>query len=446
MPINSHEGFPADFLWGASTAAYQIEGAVAEDGRGPSIWDSFTKQPGKVLGGDSGDVACDHYHRYKEDIDLVADLGASAYRFSLAWPRLFPAGSAERNERGFDFYKRLIDYVRSKGLKTMVTLYHWDLPQSLEDAGGWLNRDTAFRYRDMAAACFAAFGESVDYWTTFNEPHISALLGYQLGFHAPGIVDKTGRNQFLAGHTLLLGHGLAVQAYRDSGLKAPIGIVLNMGPNHPLTPADAEVARFANETSCYWYADAVAKGAYPEAASAQLRRAGIFPSNVQDADMGLISSKIDYIGVNYYSSHLVKAASGPIGFEVVPTDKPKTEMEWDITPEAFHELFLGLAKRYPGMPLYVTENGAAFKDEVEGDRVHDPKRVDYLRRHFEAARSFIAAGVPLKGYMVWSLLDNFEWAMGYSKRFGIVYVDYATQRRIPKDSYYFMRDYIQGKA
>jgi beta-glucosidase len=434
--------FPPGFVWGAATAAYQIEGAAAEDGRGPSIWDTFSRTPGKVLGGDTGDVACDHYHRYREDVAILADLGVTSYRFSLSWPRLQPSGRGPVNPAGLDFYKRLVDELLARGISPWVTLYHWDLPQPLEDAGGWPERDTALRFADYSAAVHDKLRDRVGIWTTLNEPWCSAFLGYAGGEHAPGRTEPAAA--LAAAHHLLLGHGLATRAMRSQDPRGTYGITLNLAQVDPATPssADAAAARRVDAVSNRVFLDPLFRGAYPS----DLRQdvaAVTDMAFVRPGDEAEIAAPLDVLGINYYRRTVVSATPGErpsavwVGSEdvaEVPQGLPVTSMDWEIDPSGLYDLLRRVAADYGPVPLYVTENGAAFADVLADGTVADPDRVEYLDRHLRAAARAIEDGVDLRGYFVWSLLDNFEWAYGYSQRFGIVYVDYATQRRIPKDS------------
>ncbi|RFU22169.1 GH1 family beta-glucosidase [Geodermatophilus marinus] len=436
--------FPPGFVFGAATAAYQIEGSVDADGRGPSIWDTFSHTPGRTVRGDTGDVATDHYRRYREDVALMADLGLSAYRFSVAWPRVLPTGAGRVEQRGLDFYRRLVDELLAAGVEPWLTLYHWDLPQGLQDRGGWADRDTAERFADYAAVVVEALGDRVQHWSTLNEPMCSALLGHRSGQHAPGLQDPVAASR--AVHHLLLGHGLAAGRLRAAGVGS-LGITLNFTPTHPATdaPADREAARLLDGQQNRVFLDAVVRGAYPEDVVADLAAAGA-PLPVRGGDLEVIAAPLDWLGVNYYFEQTVRAGTRPpekgetsfIGGEgVVELDPegPTTTMGWGISPGAFTRLLQWLGERAPDLPLVVTENGSAWPDEVDGEgHVHDPERVDFLVRHLAAVVDAIDAGVDVRGYFAWSLMDNFEWARGYAQRFGLVHVDYPTQRRTVKDS------------
>jgi beta-glucosidase len=450
------DDLPADFLFGVATAAYQIEGAAAEDGRGPSIWDTFAHTPGKVRGGDTGDVACDHYHRYREDVKLMADLGVRAYRFSVAWPRVQPSGRGPANPAGLDFYRRLVDELLAHGIQPWLTLYHWDLPQPLEDAGGWPVRDTAGRFAEYAQLVHAALGDRVRHWTTLNEPWCSAFLGYGSGAHAPGRQEPASAVR--AAHHLMLGHGLAVQALRAADPDAQVGVTLNLYAVSPQTGSaeDAEAARRIDGLANRFFLDPVLLGRYPADVVEDLRKVSDF-GHVREGDLATVSTPLSMLGINYYSRYVVAAPDGrdePSEYWRRPSDWPGSEhvrfvhrglpvtaMNWEIDPPGLVEVLCRVATEYPRLPLYITENGAAFADEPGPDgTVDDPDRVAYLAEHVAACQRAIRMGVPLRGYFAWSLLDNFEWAWGYSRRFGLVYVDYATQQRIPKRSAYWFRD------
>jgi beta-glucosidase len=462
--------FPDGFVWGAATAAYQIEGAVAEDGRTPSIWDTFSHTPGKVRDGDTGDVADDHYHLFRADVALMAQLGLTAYRFSVAWPRITPQVTADAigpvNEAGLAFYSALVDELLAAGIAPTVTLYHWDLPQALEDAGGWTNRATADRFGEYAAIVAAALGDRVQVFTTLNEPFCSAYLGYASGVHAPGRTDDAAA--LAAVHHLNLAHGRAVAAIRDAAPDARLSITLNLAWVRPETDSapDAEAARRIDGLQNRVFLDPILHGRYP--ADVQADTAAVTDwSFVQPGDLEVISAPIDVLGVNYYSPTIVRhwtrerpresadghddgrarpwVAADDVEF---PTQHgARTAMGWSIDPRGLTEVLLRVAAEQPGLELMVTENGAAFADVPEPDgRVPDPERVAYLREHLAAVHAAIAAGAPVTGYYVWSLLDNFEWAHGYSKRFGIVSVDYATQRRTPKDSAHFYASTARSNA
>src|SRR5579875_68813 len=435
--------FPADFLWGAATASYQVEGATREDGRGVSIWDQFTAIPGNVQRGENGDIAADHYHRMPEDVALMAELGLNAYRFSIAWPRILPQGTGTVNERGLDFYDRLVDALLERGITPFVTLYHWDLQLALHEQNGWVNRETAFAFADFAEVVAQRLADRVDNWTTLNEPWCSAYLGYETGVHAPGIRDKQAA--YTAAHHLLLAHGLALsrlQAYRRRSTQ--LGITLNLAPVYPANN-DLETlhaVELADKMSNRWFLDPIFRGKYPEGL---FDDAGIVQPPIQDRDLAIIATPIDFLGVNNYSRSLIRARVAENGsgeavardYEHIAAepDSLYTAMGWEVYPQALTDVLVRVYRDYAPRSIIVTENGAAFADHWDGDgSVSDPQRLHYLSEHLQALGKARIQGVPIRGYFVWSLLDNFEWAEGYSKRFGIVYVDYPTQRRIIKDS------------
>jgi beta-glucosidase len=445
---------PTGFVWGAATAAYQIEGASTEDGRGPSIWDTFSHRPGTVRGGGTGDVAVDHYHRYRADVGLMAELGLSAYRFSVAWPRIQPSGRGPAEPRGLDFYRRLVDELLEHGVEPWLTLYHWDLPQALEDAGGWPARDTAYRFADYAATVHGALGDRVRTWTTLNEPWCSAFLGYASGEHAPGRQEPAASVR--AAHHLLLGHGLATAALRAGGPDPRVAISLNLYGVEPATAADADAARRIDGLQNRLFLDPVLRGTYPADVVADLAAVTGF-EHVRDGDLATISAPLDALGINYYSRFVVRDGAGrpggrpgpaggsrllaspypgvpaTIGFD--PGGPDRTVMDWEIHAAGLTAVLARVGTDYDAPPLYVTENGAAFADVLTPDgRVHDRERTAYLAAHLEACLAAVAAGVDLRGYFAWTFLDNFEWAWGYDMRFGLVHVDFPTQRRVLKDS------------
>ncbi|MFW6368525.1 MAG: GH1 family beta-glucosidase [Spirochaetota bacterium] len=436
--------FPEGFVWGTATASYQVEGAVNEDGRGVSIWDTFSRTPGKVVHGHTGDIACDQYHRYPEDIDLMRELGTDAYRFSIAWPRVFPQGRGTMNPAGFDYYNRLVDALLEAGIQPVPTLYHWDLPQTLEDAGGWPERDTAYAFEEYAHACFDALGDRVRMWITLNEPLCSSILGYLQGIHAPGIQDMG--KAISAIHHLNLAHGLALKAFREGNFRGRIGTTLNTQTPRPATrrEEDVQAADRAADLKTRMFLDPVLGKGYPQ------RFLEAYPDAhvpVKDGDLEIIAGDIDFLGVNYYTeSAVAHDPTHPEGFREVSQYQEKTDMGWPITPDGLYRHLNWLHAHTGGLPMYVTENGCAMPDHLneDGTRVHDKDRIDFLRAYFRACADAIRDGVNLQGYFLWSFIDNFEWAYGYTKRFGLVYCDYTDRRRIPKDSYYFYRDVIAG--
>jgi beta-glucosidase len=430
--------FPVGFRFGVAMAAYQIEGAVSEDGRGVSIWDTFCRRPGAVAGGDTGDVACDHYHRWREDLDLMAALGVESYRFSISWTRVQPDGRGAVNPAGVDFYRRLCEGLRERGIEPVATLYHWDLPQARQAAGGWAARDTAERFAEYAGLMGDALGDVVDAWITHNEPWVVAFLGHAEGVKAPGIRDWP--TALRASHHLLLSHGWAVEALRGK----PVGITLNLAP---VRSDDAAAALRMDGYLNRWFLDPVFRGRYPEDMVAHYERRYGPLDVVRSGDLEAISRRIDFLGVNYYFPQRVRPdpARQPLELSAVVPPPPTTAMGWEVDPGGLHELLGRVRRDYGDVPIYITENGAAFEDgPVVNGTLEDPRRVDYLRSHLGALARAVADGVDVRRYFAWSMLDNFEWEHGYSKRFGLVYVDYSTQRRVPKRSALWYRDYIAG--
>jgi beta-glucosidase len=454
--------FPPGFSWGAATAAYQIEGATAADGRGPSVWDTFSHTPGKVRGGDTGDIACDSYHRYAEDADLIKSLGLSAYRFSISWPRILPVGEGGKgavNQAGLDYYKRLLDTLSERGISSSATLFHWDTPQALQDKGGWASRDTALRFAEYAAIVGEALGDRVSKWITVNEPHVVAHVGHRIGVHAPGLTDDAVAAAVT--HHLLLGHGLAASALRaviPAGRE--VGLSLSLSPVRLDRDAPEDLqhaARVIDASTNGLFLDPLLYGRYPEHALAEV----LPPAHlIHDGDLETIKAPLDFLGVNYYRpTHLrhgepgrllvgESAAPGLDGIvQFDPVELEQTNMGWLIDPEGLYELLLRLSKDAPGLPLYITENGRAAEDYRGTDgAVNDLERIKFLHQHLHAAARAVTDGANLAGFYVWSLLDNFEWAYGYQKRFGIVYVDFATQDRVPKASAGFYAGVVRANA
>jgi beta-glucosidase len=447
--LTSSIRFPEGFAWGTATAAYQIEGAVGEDGRGPSIRDAFCRRPGAIRHGHTGDVACDHYHRYAEDAALAGALGARFYRFSLAWPRLIPDGREAINPAGLAFYERLLDELERHGVEPWVTLYHWDLPLALQRAGGWPVRETALRFADYAAAVQERLRDRVRYWTTLNEPFNSAFTAYASGEHAPGVRDPGAA--VAAGHHLLLAHGLATARIREQDPRAQVGISLILTPFAPLcdTPEDHEAARRLDGRQNRFFLEPLLRGRYSDDVLDELRRFGL-PERIADGDLATISAPIDFLGVNYYRRSCVRRGSGGAarfvgcdGAEIVDTGLPRTTMGWPIDPDGLHELLTRLDSDFDLPPVYITENGAAFPDRMSRDgRVDDGDRIDFLAAHLRAVHRAMREGVDVRGYFVWSLLDNFEWALGYEQRFGLIHVDYDTLERTPKASANWFREVV----
>jgi beta-glucosidase len=427
--------FPAGFAWGAATAAYQIEGAVHEDGRGTSIWDTFAHAPGRTLNGETGDVACDHYHRWQHDIGLMKELGLKAYRFSIAWPRILPSGRGQINQAGLDFYDRLVDGLMAAGIAPYVTLYHWDLPQALQDQGGWQNRDTCNAFADYAQVVAERLGDRVHHWITHNEPLVVAFFGHYMGFHPPAVTDPAAASQ--VAHHLLLSHGMAVPVLRAAG--GQVGITLVLQPVYPASSSEADLAVARREETIWqkWFMDPLFKGAY---SLDDMALAGLPAPNVQAGDMELIAQPMDFLGVNYYSRNIARGTASSDGIQ---EEAEHSTMGWEVYPDGLRVLLELVQQRYAPKAIYITENGIAVEDTLRADgTVEDEARQRYLQRHFAAAHQAMQAGVPLRGYFVWSLMDNYEWTFGYSQRFGIIYTDYATQERYIKQSGYFYQGVI----
>ncbi len=437
--------FPPDFLWGAATSAYQVEGAAHEDGRGLSTWDRFSATPGATYQGQTGEISVDHYHRMEEDVALMGELNLSAYRFSISWPRILPQGTGSINERGLDFYDRLVDALLARGIRPLATLYHWDLPIALQDLGGWVNRDTAYAFADYAEVVANRLGDRVNWWLTHNEPWCSSYLSYALGAHAPGLHDQ--QLAIEVGHHVLLSHGLAVPRMRAHlSDQAQVGIAIDFYPAYAADdrPETLLAVQRADTFRNRWFLDPVFRGSYPENLFTDL---GVAPPTIHEGDLDIISTPIDFLGVNYYSRMVVQEPS-----DSTPKAKPSvhadsyeaidripgsayTEMGWETFPDGLANILMRIHHEYAPRAMAVTESGAAFDDHLDSDGgVHDQQRIDYLNAHIQTVAQVIRQGAPIKGYFVWSLMDNFEWAEGYRKRFGLIYVDYATQRRVIKDS------------
>ncbi|MCA9684333.1 MAG: beta-glucosidase [Myxococcales bacterium] len=446
--MTTAQPFPQDFIWGVATSCYQIEGAAEEDGRGESIWDRFAKTPGKVIDGSNGDVACDHYHRFADDVALMKSLKVPAYRFSIAWPRIIPAGRGPINQKGLDFYARLVDALLEAGIRPFATLYHWDLPQALEDEGGWSRRSTAEAFVPYVEAVLDRLGDRVSDWITHNEPWCASMLGYERGIHAPGVVDK-GR-AIAASHHLLLSHGWAMAAIRAKCPRAQAGITLNLGPMLPASEsaADHDAARHADGHFNRWFLDPVHGRGYPDDMVRDYVALGALPAAgmtmVQPGDLEAIAAKADFLGVNYYnrsifrSEAIPEADNEPVVRSLAPASE-WTEMGWEVYPPGLHQTLMRVHLHYGPRKMYVTENGCSYSTGPDAQgRVADSRRVAFFRDHLLAARRAIADGAPLAGYFAWSLMDNYEWERGYGQRFGIVHVDYETQVRTPKDSAAFL--------
>ncbi len=444
--------FPPAFEWGTATSSYQIEGAVHEDGRGESIWDRFSHTPGKIEDRSTGDVACDHYHLWRDDIALMKDLGLRAYRFSIAWPRILPTGRRQVNQAGIDFYSRLVDGLLEAGIAPFATLYHWDLPQTLQDAGGWPARSTAEAFVEYADVISRALGDRVKRWITHNEPWCASMLSYQVGEHAPGLNDWPAA--LAAAHHLLLSHGWAVPVLRRNSPDSEVGITMNFTPATPASSSAEDIAasRYFDGYFNRWFVEPVYRGAYPDDMIAAYTTEGHIsadgPNFIHSGDLKAISAPIDFLGVNYYSRAVISRwGDGKPEVLLGLSGVERTEMGWEVYPDGLYELLTRLHTDYSPAKMYITENGASYSDGPDpAGRIRDERRLNYLRDHFAAAKRAIDAGIPLAGYFVWSLMDNFEWAKGYTQRFGIVWVDYPTQKRLPKDSALWYRQVIADNA
>ena len=438
--------FPENFAWGAATASYQIEGAWNDNGKGESIWDRFSHTPGKVENGDTGDIACDHYHRWQEDIVLMKEIGLKAYRLSIAWPRILPSGRGEVNQAGIDFYSQLVDALLEAGIEPFVTLYHWDLPQALQDEGGWPKRKIVDAFVEYADLVSRVLGDRVKNWITLNEPWVSAFVGHEEGRHAPGIKDM--HTAVAASHHLLLSHGLAVPKIRENSPDANVGITLNLSPHEPASPSifDRKATIWGDGYLNRFFLDPLVGRGYPQD---MVNNFGSAMEFAQRDDLDTIAVPIDFLGVNYYTRKIARS-------EVVSEEENEpctvfrgdeiTEMDWEVYPEGLYNLLGRMHFDYNFPAIYITENGAAFKDQVVNDEVDDPQRLSYIKRHLKQVHRAIEVGVPVKGYFVWSLMDNFEWAHGYTKRFGLIYIDYETQQRIPKSSAKWYAQVIRANA
>jgi beta-glucosidase len=448
--------FPEGFLWGAATSCYQIEGGFDEDGRGESIWDRFCRTPGKVEGGATGDVACDHYHRWREDVRLMKDLGIKGYRFSVAWPRVLPEGRGNVNQKGLDFYSRLVDALLEADIVPFVTLFHWDLPQRLQDEGGWPRRSTAEAFVGYADAVARSLGDRVKNWITHNEPWCASLLSHQIGRHAPGLMDWPAA--LAASHHLLLSHGWSVPVLRSGSHDSRVGITLNLTPAEPASPsrADRDACRHFDGYFNRWFLDPVHGRRYPSDMLADYASDGRLPKDwdrlAAPGDLEAIAEPTDFLGVNYYNRAVVRSESVPEAKNLPRTvfmapESEWTEMGWEVYPDGLYRILCRVHFEYGPRSLYITENGASWSDGPGSDgRIRDERRRVFVQEHLRAARRAMAAGVPLDGYFVWSLMDNFEWERGYAQRFGVVWVDYETQRRIPKDSALWYRRVIESNS
>jgi beta-glucosidase len=449
--MTSH-AFPDDFLWGVATSAQQIEGGIHEGGRGESIWDRFAATPGQIEDGSDASVACDHYHRWRQDIDLMQALGIGAYRLSIAWPRILPAGRGVINEAGLDFYDELVDALVEAGIRPFVTLYHWDLPQVLQDRGGWAARETVDAFVEFSDAVSRRLGDRVRHWVTHNEPWCITTLGHEQGHHAPGHRDPT--EALRVGHHLLLSHGRAIEVLRGNAPGAEVGIVLNLMPVRPASSSepDRDAARRLDGSFNRWFLDPLFRGRYPDDVIAdRVRRGHLVRAElpfVEDGDLQIIATPIDYLGVNYYSRAVVRADGDgePVGVPMVPEEE-LTDMGWEVYAPGLYDTLIHVSREYRPAKIYITESGVAYGDSPDAKgRVTDTRRIAFLRDHMLAAHRAIADGVPLHGYFVWSLLDNFEWGQGYAKRFGLHWVDYTSLERLPKDSAFWYRNVVAANA
>jgi beta-glucosidase len=434
--LSRAHSFPADFVWGVATSSFQIEGAAHADGKGPSIWDSFCEVPGAIADASNGLVACEHYDRWQEDVDLIASLGVNAYRFSISWPRVQPLGHGAFNEAGLNFYAQLVDALLAKGIAPYVTLNHWDLPQALQDQGGWANRDTVQHFVNYASEIFKRLGNRVAAYTTHNEPWVIAVLGHESGIFAPGLKSRATAVQ--VSHHLLLSHGMTLQALRAQGCSVPLGIVLNLSPTVPATDsaADQAQARLEDGRLLRWYMDPIFNKGYPQDVMNDL---GAQAPHIEPGDLDIIATPMDYLGVNYYTRSVVSADGS---WKPQNSGLPMNDMDWEIYPQGLTQLLVRMHQDYPLPPIYITENGGAFPDALQDGQVNDQDRIRYIDEHIDALAQAMAQGVQVHGYMVWSLMDNFEWASGYAKRFGIVHVDYASQKRTFKASAQWYQNFL----
>lgn len=440
--------FPKDFIWGSATASYQVEGAFDEDGKGESVWDRFSHSPGKIQNNDTGDIACDHYHRYEADVKLMKEIGLNSYRFSISWPRLFPNGSGKLNEKGMDFYKRLTYLLLENGIDPAVTLFHWDLPQKLQDNGGWANRETIKHFEEYSYSVFNILGDVVPMWFTHNEPFVVAFLGYMLGTHAPGATDPA--LMLSVSHNLLLSHGKVVSLYRDMHLDGKVGIALNLSTKYPSSQKDEDrIAAYTSDGVLNrWFLDPLFKGSYPEDILEHYQKRNISFS-YNEEDFKIIMQPMDFLALNYYSPEFIKydEANDFIGINDQLASFEKTEMDWIVYPQGLNDLLKRLERDYGKVDLIISENGAAFNDVVDNDgNIQDNRRINYLHEHLLACHQAIEEGVNLKGYYLWSLMDNFEWSYGYSKRFGLIHVDFETLKRTIKQSGYWYKNVIQNNG
>lgn len=438
--------FPKDMKWGTATASYQIEGATKEGGRGVSIWDTFSKTPGNVVNGDNGDVACDSYHRFEEDVDIMKELGIDVYRFSVAWPRIFPNGTGEVNQEGLDYYHRLVDKLLEAGIEPMCTLYHWDLPQALQDKGGWNNRETIDAFVNYAEVMFNEFSGKIKQWLTLNEPWCISFLSNYIGVHAPGGNHDLQLATQIS-HHLLVAHGKTVKKFRELGIDGQIGFAPNTTWIEPFSNRQEDIDACNREIGWYieWFMDPVFKGTYPDFMLDWFKKKGV-ELDIQDGDMETINQPVDFLGINYYTGHIgrYKENEGLLDWEKIEMNDERTDIGWPIFPEGFYNVLMRVKNSYGDIPIFITENGSCYNDEPENGRVKDVGRINYLQQHLTALSRAISSGVNIKGYITWSLMDNYEWAEGYTMRFGIVHVNYRTLERTKKDSYYWYKQMIDN--
>lgn len=442
MPIIQ---FPDTFLWGAATAAYQVEGAFNEDGRGRSIWDTFAHHPGNIHNGDNGDVACDSYHRYEEDIALMKELGIQTYRFSISWPRILPDGTGEVNEKGLDYYHRLVDKLLENGIEPFCTLYHWDLPQALQDLGGWKNRETIHAFVRYSEIMFKEFSSKIKYWITFNEPWCVSFKAHYEGDQAPG--EQNLQSAIDVAHHIMIAHGKTVQRFRQLGLPGQIGYAPNVSWREPFSSKEEDVDACRRRVGWMveWFMDPLFKGEYPDFMIEAFAAKGAHV-HIKPGDMEAIKQPIDFLGINYYMGSVGRYKQGEGLFDMEDIDEgyERTDFNWPIYSRGFYKVLVHITEQYGSIPLYITENGACYNDEPAGGRVRDGKRIEYLQKHLIQLKRAMDSGVQVKGYITWSLMDNFEWAAGYSKRFGLIHVDYDTQVRTKKDSFYWYKKVIDN--
>lgn len=440
--------FPKNFIWGAATSAYQVEGACNEDGRGPSVWDVFSHIKGKIKDNNTGDIACDSYHRYQEDVNLLKRLGANAYRFSVSWPRIFPKGLGTVNEKGLAYYRKLVDQLVANNIEPMCTLYHWDLPQALQDNGGWMNRKTVDAFVEYASLVFKEFDGKIKFWLTFNEPWCVSFVSNYMGVHAPG--NKDLQLAIDVAHNVMVAHGKTVQTFRNLGIKGQIGYAPNLVWNEPYSTRQEDVDACKRNAGWFneWFLEPVFKGTYPQFLVDWFKTKGV-SVRATAGDMETIRQPIDFLGINYYSGTLARYKESNLLFDAETVDEgyPRTDIEWGLFyPQGLYKLLTWVKDTYGSKPIFITENGACYKDVLIDGKVHDEQRIEFLKRHLIQVDRALKSGMDVKGYFAWSLLDNFEWAEGYTKRFGLVYTDFKTLKRLPKDSFHWYKKVIDSNS